>query len=249
MFTNAQYTYIQDLCFSFMGWIGYSNPEKKIEIIFSNQFPDFMTPVGYKIYFRTSMNSSVSFDFYLTMCIHEFNHYIAQGIGDKEIVLSMRRTPDGRASLAQYDIEADILTYKFLKETINFSLIQAYETQYQNNVEHPRTTLDEIHKVSRFLGTISSLELLMDRGEDAIIVPSMFKFAVKEDMYLHKRKSLYIRKMVKVEIDEYLFNQGANVFLNGKSLTEAKFVNEARQLAKNILLRYEEASTKDLIIS
>lgn len=133
---------------------------------------DFMKSEGENIiYFNRDFLKIYPSDFALLVLIHEAYHAIKQGIVNKPQV-NVIRDSVGWLFMQLLDVEADLVTVKYLKEKHQISL-RNYLAIHQMGTRNFLNETPRRPKFERFIGSMLSIHRLFQYQEEAIYLPNL----------------------------------------------------------------------------
>lgn len=203
---------------------------KEYDFQINNSYEDFMVvDEENEIIYFNSQNSD-DLKFYLTCIIHEYYHAVVQNIPNKTDINKIKNhLTDGRWYIVRADLEADSITWRFLKNELKITLEELLEIQYKSNINFdPKKPVNE--KIARTIGTIAAIYDLYLKNENAIYFPSFFSFSQAEIIFIEKRTNATIYRNAEMTEEFVLSGLLVNVNLDNKEMSFHRYNKEAKKI-------------------
>jgi hypothetical protein len=160
-----------DGLYDFQSYLGLEE-QWEFKLVSFGSSNELMQSAGERsIQFNQDFLQKSSLDFTFLVFIHEAYHAIKQGVVDKSQVNTIRDSV-GWLVMQLLDVEADLITAKYLKERHLFSLLD-YLFIHQKGAQLFINSTPRRPKFERFIGTMLSVHRLYQHQEEAIYLPNL----------------------------------------------------------------------------
>ncbi|GAB2840887.1 hypothetical protein [Ferruginibacter profundus] len=147
-------------------------------------------PRDQSVSFNTHLRKRCSFDYYMSIVIHEFFHLAVQKVPNKEDAVKIK-DDFGDEWMKIIDIEADFFTAVFYKEKLNFTLVQFLELFYQSGQIFGDKWIRK-GKLERYIGTLLTVCKMF------LTHPNKTPLVTTYDLYLPSIGALYTEENLHV---------------------------------------------------
>lgn len=138
--------------------------EDTLQFPYESKFP--------KIIINLASIEQYGYDFVRNVVIHELYHLLRQGIHGNRYMQAIR-TQFSEIHAFSADIEADLVTFKYLHQNHNVSLMDFYLAQYQGSSCFTPKDKHKWYYYPRFTGSMLSIFHFAFSGIESVFVPSL----------------------------------------------------------------------------
>lgn len=150
--------------------------------------------------FNTHVSEKCTYEYYMSIVLHEFFHLEVQKVPNKEDAVKLR-DDFGNELLKLIDIEADFYTASFFKEVLNYNLVDYLKLYYEGSKVFSDGWIRTI-KLERFIGTLLSISRLHMINGNAKDPPCDLYLPTISPIYTEETLHVLVVKKEHIHFDE-----------------------------------------------